>query len=194
MEPPIEGSSALPGIFSERFGSGPLIPVHGVLTFCSDGSFKDNRGTASWIAVDGVREIGEDILVPAGVQNSYRSELAGILGGLRFLDSLVQYLTCSLAKHDSWCDGNSALEVAFGVNPLRQSMDQLDLIQGIRKCRDSIQRKGVTIKPIHVKGHADADGTVEILTDDQVLNIRMDTRAKAFWQKMQGSGMANYTL
>ena len=70
----------LPSFRAGLYGSSILM--------CSDGSFKDGHGTASWIALNGDLEMGGDLVVPDGVHSPYRSELAGILGCLRFLDSI----------------------------------------------------------------------------------------------------------
>jgi ribonuclease HI len=183
---PVARALDLPEIYAERFGSNSVFPVEGRLTICSDGSYKDGRGTASWVAVAGDAEMGEDLVVPDGAHDSYRSELAGIFGGLRFLDSLPQHQLPGEARFI--CDGKSALESSFSCLPLQMSMAQVDLLQGIRKCRDSLAKKGVRLRPEHVKGHADEEVGIEGLSADQVLNVRMDRRAKSFWKKMDDAG------
>ena len=132
----------------------------------------------------GSQQLGEDMLVPDGVQSAYRSELTGILGGLRFVDSLVHVPT----EARFICDGKAALEVSFGIQPLGPQTPQLDLLQPIRKSCESVRRKGVVLKPTHVKGHADDTMEMEELSEDQRLNVQMDERAKAFWSKMEEQG------
>ena len=79
------------GWLSEAFGLERHIFLQDItgctLTICSDGSFKSDQGTASWIAVLDGKEMGEDLVVPDGPHSSYRSELAGIYGVLRFVES-----------------------------------------------------------------------------------------------------------
>jgi hypothetical protein len=186
-------------MYSEGFGLGrQFFPDPAVvLTICSDGSFKQDRGTASWIAVSADMETGEDLVVPTGSHNSYRSELAGILGGLRFLDSVnIQFLPTNVRFV---CDGLSALEMAFGVFPIQMSTAEYDILKEIRRYRASLVAKGARISPIHVRGHADNRVQEDELTSDEKLNIRMDERAKAFWSKMQtigwqSSGLASSCL
>ena len=54
---PLEDRSNLPEIYTEKFGSASLAPENGGLIICSDGSFKNGHGTASWIAVAGSQQL-----------------------------------------------------------------------------------------------------------------------------------------
>jgi len=162
------------------------------LTICSDGSFKNDRGTASWIAVFQDKEMGEDVVVPDGVHSAYRSELAGIYGGLRFIDSIG--LTSRPREVRVVCDGLSALQTSFGILPLQAGQSNLDLLQLIRKVKSSILDKGIRLTPVHVYGHADDLEVPTVLTFEETLNITMDARAKAFWTKMDRSRWPQISL
>ena len=146
---------------------------------CSDGSFKDGHGTASWIALNGDLEMGGDLVVPDGVHSPYRSELAGILGCLRFLDSLPVSVLPREAR--LICDGLSALQMAFGCLPLQASSSNYDLLRVIRLHRSSVIQKGVRLSPVHVLGHAEERLECGPFMLEETLNMRMDSRAKAFW-------------
>lgn len=173
------------GSFSEGLQGSQLL-------MCSDGSFKDGHGTSSWIALNGDLEAGGDMVVPDGVHCAYRSELAGILGGLRFVDSLsVAVLPQEVSFH---CDGLSALQTAFGCLPIQESSSHYDLLRAIRVLRGSITQKGVRLIPVHVAGHADDRREVGPLTLAETLNIRMDLRAKAFWALNNERGWPKVSL
>lgn len=71
----------------------------------------------------------------------------------------------------------------FGVHviPIQMSTAQHGILNDIRRTRASLVEKGLRLVPVHFKGHAgDNTDTLE-LTPDEVLNVRMDLRAKAFW-------------
>jgi hypothetical protein len=181
-------------IYSNSFGRSPLdFQCSGAeITICSDGSYKDDRGTASWIAVHGEEETGADLIVPVGVHSAYRSELAGILGGLLFLDSISPSNLPSQAR--IVCDGLSALMTAFGVFPIQMSTSNYDILKDIRRCRASVLAKGVRLLPVHVNGHADDNREEAELSPDESLNVRMDSRAKAFWAAMHLLGWPSSRL
>ena len=163
-----------------------------IVSLCSDGSYKDNRGTASWIATCGDLEIGGDLIVPDGAHCPYRSELAGILGGLRFLSTIPS--VSSPREVRVICDGLSALQMAFGVLPLQLFTSHFDLLREIRACLRSILQTGVQVVPVHVAGHADDRSEIGPLSLEETLNIRMDTRAKAFWSTMNIRGWPHSPL
>ena len=179
----LPGEEVLPELYSETFSCDDIVS-NDMITICSDGSFKNDRGTASWIVVTPEGAKGEDVLVPDGTHSAYRSELCGLLGGLRYLNSLSN----PPSKVRILCDGKSALEVSFSVYPLQPASPQLDILQGIRACRASLGLKGVELCPVHIKGHSDDHVPLASLTFDQRLNIMMDHRAKQFWEKMDEQG------
>jgi hypothetical protein len=146
----------------------------------SDGSYKENHGTASWrISISG----SDDYLLcsavspgPPECQSAYRSELTGIYGILLTIWQCQQFFhfECSL---EIGCDGLSAIEVSKeagdSINPNRQ---HFDLISAIRKLVGQIQGQ-ITWR--HIKGHQDT------VTNDLDMwaqyNIQMDKEAKQFW-------------
>jgi len=84
VAPDSESSSwnAAVGWMGEAFGLERHIFLEDIagatITICLDGSFKNEQGAASWIAVFDDKEMGEDLIVPDGSHSSYRSELAGL--------------------------------------------------------------------------------------------------------------------
>jgi len=158
------------------------------MVVCSDGSYKADHGTASWIAVHGEQEIGGDLVVPDGVHCAYRSELAGILGGLLFVDSIP--FASLLREVSIFCDGLSALQMVFGVLPIPGSASHSDLLRQMRDIRSSLLKKGVILTPIHVDGHADERGEYGPFTMEKTWNIRMDSRASS---KQLCSSMAGFS-
>lgn len=179
-----------PDLYCEPFSIDEVTVGDDSWTICSDGSYKDGRGTASWIAVSLNGAKGEDMVVPDGRHSAFRSELCGILGGLRFLTSLPN----PPHRVRIVCDGKSALEVSFSVYPLFPDSPQLDILRCIRACRVALGMKGVDLVPVHIKGHADDHIPEESLSLDQRLNIWMDGRAKQFWSKMAEAGWPNVAV
>jgi len=126
------------------------------------------------------------VVVPDGEHSSFRSELAGIYGGLQFVDSLGN--TSYPSEVRVICDGLSALQSSFGVSPSQAGQSILDILQLIRQVRASILAKGIRISPIHAHGHADESEVATAHTFEESLNIAMDARAKNYWLKMNTSG------
>lgn len=63
------------------------------------------------------KEFGETVVIPDGAHSAYRSELAGMYGGLRFVGSLG--VTSRPREVSFVCDGLSALQTAYGILPLQ---------------------------------------------------------------------------
>ena len=99
----------------------------------SDGSFKDEFGTASWI-VQGEDEFGslEGSLVTPGNpedQSAYRSELAGLYGIAAIVNLLCQYHKITEGSITIGCDGLQALlHGTSTVDFIPTKMAQFDLV------------------------------------------------------------------
>jgi hypothetical protein len=149
----------------------------------SNGSYKDQYGTASWcIDHDGIF-ISGDAIAP-GVEpdhSSFRSELMGIYAIMVVMNRICTYFHITTGTVTIGCDGLEALRKTF-VYKLDVDDSCFDLLAAIRK----VQR----ISPIHylfrpVKGHQDDTG--QDLDHWAELNILMDAKAKQFLRKATDS-------
>ena len=162
----------------------------GVLRVVSDGSFKDEVGTAAAqiLTTDGTAVIRVRCRCPGLPQNQspYRSELIGILAGVMvvswlrdtfpagFLSSFCPIVTVA-------CDGESALNNAFGCETLRPKQRQFDLISAIRSLAQSTK---VEWRKHHVMGHQDDHGPLSNLDWWELRNVECDSAAKAFLRRL----------
>ncbi len=165
----------------------------GTIVTGSDGSFLPihSFGTASFKieSADGLSWIRCECIVPgdASLQNSYRSELAGLLGisGLIWgLWTLSKNTQLSSAPPTIWdiivaCDGKSALATSLLADPARLSsrfkhFDILSMIMGFWK------QLPCSSFPVHVQSHLDDHCPIESLNRLERLNVEVDHHAKRF--------------
>jgi hypothetical protein len=143
----------------------------------SDGSFKENRGTAA-VVIEGTNSkarILADVVVPGdgSYQCAFRSEAAGILAAMQLVNAVARYTGIPSGKVKMCCDGKSALSRCFS-NKVDTNLAHWDVINlAIRERKDSI----ITWQQHHVKGHQDTFP----LERDAALNDEMDQRCKKFW-------------
>jgi hypothetical protein len=83
----------------------------------SDGSYKEEYGTAAW-AIEGDDNNGRivgKVIVPGGahVHSSYRSELAGILAIMTITNKLCDFYDIKDGSIELACNGRSAIDKAF---------------------------------------------------------------------------------
>ena len=147
----------------------------------SDGSYaKDiDLCSAAWII-----QFGEGLCIkgggivpgPAGSSNSYRGELAGLLGQLLIIHVMEQYIPPSTTYEVRVaCDGESALYRSLQATreDFTSTHCSFDLISQIMVLKEMIHGR---IIPVHVKGHQDRER--DHLTELETLNVRMDCLAK----------------
>ena len=157
---------------------------NGCCVAISDGSFKDEFGTASWI-VQGEDEFGslEGSLVTPGNpedQSAYRSELAGLYGIAAIVNLLCQYHKITEGSITIGCDGLQALlHGTSTVDFIPTKMAQFDLVGATRTM---LQRSPVKWIAEHVLGHQD-DDTSANLDRKAMLNVLMDGEAKFHWSR-----------
>ena len=148
----------------------------------SDGSFKSDYGTASWV-LEGPEPSGRivgDTIVPgsAAAQCAYRSELTGLYSIAVMVHCLSTYYKITQGTMEIGCDGLEALHRACSTDFHPAPTDaHYDLIIATRSVMASC--------PIHwlyrhVKGHQDDDIT-KSLDRWALLNVEMDSRAKVHW-------------
>jgi hypothetical protein len=154
----------------------------GTCTSVSDGSFKDQYGTAAWVieAESSVNRCTGVNISPGAPsdQSAYRSEVSGLFGIATMIREICAFYNILDGTVQIGCDGLSALiqctDPDYVVKP---TSPQFDLITATRAM---LQQCPVTWIPHHVKGHQDDDLTAR-LDRWALLNIEMDTRAKLHW-------------
>ena len=147
----------------------------------SDGSFKDNRGTACWrISLPSSNDyfLGSvHVPGPPGCQSAFRSELAGLYGIAITLWAIKNFYNCEISATIG-CDGLSALllcqENSDVINP---NSAQFDLIFATRHI---LRLTSGQYTWRHIKGHQDEGGNTK-LDMWALFNIQMDMAAKQFW-------------
>jgi hypothetical protein len=146
----------------------------------SNGSFRDQYGTAAWV-LEGSNSNGRivgAVIAPgtAKDQSAYRSELVGIYSILLCVKKLCNFFHITQGCIELGCDGQSALDKAFNHVALIKIEDSnYDLLFAIRTLW---AYSPLTWKFCHVKGHQDDHSPQEHLDRWARLNIEMDKRAK----------------
>ena len=158
--------------------------VEGTLCGMSDGSAKDGFATASWILTspDRMHSLSADAIVPGPTESldAYRTELIGLYAMVCAISQLAGDTTSSISV-SLGCDGLSALQEAFHrQDPVSPRQPDYDVFGTIRNLR--AQSSHITWNVKHVKGHQDSDPSV-VLDFWALLNVEMDTQAKAAWAK-----------
>ncbi len=154
----------------------------GSLIAVSDGSCQDTYGTSAWVLQAPThRLLGKNICPgTADNQNSYRSEIAGLLSNLTMVEALVTFFHIPSGSIEVACDGLSALNRIFSTVST-PSVDEpcYDLLTCARRLWGS---SPLTWKHHHVKGHQDCHSPPSQLDIYSCLNIEMDAAAKLHLQ------------
>jgi predicted RNA-binding Zn-ribbon protein involved in translation (DUF1610 family) len=155
----------------------------------SDGSFKNQHGTAAWmIVVSPLCVIRGRCTTPGcpEIQSAYRSELAGLYCIVYYVHFLERQYGVR-GKITVACDGISALNQASKnydfINP---NIPQFDLIMAIRAVVSETTWEW-TWK--HVKGHQDDNRATSELDQWSIWNIQMDAEAKLHWSATKGNSI-----
>ena len=156
------------------------------LVAVSDGSFKNEFGTASWIiqvgGATGGGDIGEFLgsCITPGLpsdQSTYCSELTRIFGIITIIDVVCQYHGIGMGQIEMACDGLLALDQAsIDSDIVNPKYPQFDLVLTICK---AICWSPLIWSFCHIKGHQD-DWDVE-LNHWEWLNVQMDADTKRYW-------------
>jgi len=168
---------------------------NGTARAVSDGSYKDDYGTAAGCIA--ASEDDQDLLylvnsVPglAADQNSYRSsELAGVLGILHTLEALCRFHQVTEGTITIALDGQEALRQASlssMVSPLQSGQSSFDLLQPIRILCNQLPCS-ITWK--WVEGHQAEKGRRLDWWANQ--NRLVDLLAKTFWNSCQRNSIPN---
>jgi len=148
----------------------------------TDGSFKDNFGTAAWIleCANTSQQMSGSVVAPGSAHDhsSYRSELSGVYAALLVTNRLCLYFNISEGSILLGCDSKSALAMAFTATSFRYSIKTpcFDLLGAIRQLRIS---SPIQWEFTHIKGHQDQRIALQDLSDLELLNVAMDNNAKA---------------
>ena len=158
--------------------------LQGDLVLVSDGSYKEGVGSAAWILASTrtykTFASGQcPTTGPPTAQDSHRSELFGILGGLLFLKRYLSKFRFQ-AKHPILVglDNTSAMHYVFDHNryPVVKSyFPDFDTIMSAR----SLLHPMIQYNYVHIEGHQD-ENFIGPLLYLPMLNIQMDTSCKAF--------------
>lgn len=155
---------------------------NGTCIAVSDGSFKDEYGTAAWV-LEGRTSEGriEGVGIIPGepkIQGAYRSELGGLYGIATIIHILCQVHSIEQGAVEIGCDGLAALRNGVaGDGQIKPQAPQFDLIAALQ---GQMHKSPITWKPRHVKGHQDNNVDAE-LDRWAKLNIEMDEKAKLHW-------------
>ncbi|CAJ1927586.1 unnamed protein product [Cylindrotheca closterium] len=165
--------------------------IQGRLRIISDGSYKNDLGTA---AVQLLPKGGTACIVircqTPGLpqdQSAYRSNLICLLAGIIAVDWLLQQWFPALSQRPGvkiTCDGLLAIEMAFEDQPLSPTDAQFDLISSIR---EAISRSPVSWSPRHVYGHLDKSNLFDELTWWEKKNLEVDGMAVDFRKKLEAA-------
>ena len=142
----------------------------------SDGSYKDGTSSSAFVILPNKLNTGSNT-VPGEKedQNSYRSELAGILSSIIYTNEVCKRFSIQDGLCTHYCDNKGALSASFGwkrPNPRWASYDLVSLI------RFHVQISPIQWKGVHVKGHQDDDVPYEDLDNVSQGNIDADNLAE----------------
>lgn len=164
----------------------------GYLRTVSDGSFikEEKYGSAAWI-IDPSRQLHTigSCASPGhpDEQNSYRSELVGILGAIKHNNDICAHINITQGKITLGCDGEGALKaIQLNYTVTKSARKHFDLIYAIRQ---AIQCSPLKWNFTHVKGHQDDEVSWEKLDRWARLNVMADQCAKQFLTTSLRSGM-----
>ena len=142
----------------------------------SDGSYKMGQSASAFQHISnngpgfqGINKIPGDILS----QNSYRSELGGILGNITTINHICKSYNITHGSITAGCDSTSALNNAFGTHPVTTKIPSRDIVAAIRH---ELQHSPITWTPKHVKGHQDHNQS-QYLDEWAQGNIQVDLKA-----------------
>jgi hypothetical protein len=150
----------------------------------SDGSYKDNYGTAA-VIVEGNksgRSIRTVVIIPgpASIQCAYRSEAAGILAAVQLVEAVVSFYELPYGRCTLGCDGQAALRQSFYKSVgVQVNIPHYDII-GTTRQTTQLSRLQWTYK--HIPGHQ----TILPLDREAAMNDDMDQSCKRYWESSRG--------
>ena len=149
-----------------------------------DGSLKDTFGTSAGKVMD--MEEGQGYIVRNRVpgetkdQNSYRSELCGILAHVIILHAIITIHKVDTGGITVVCDNESALWTALGEEKPTAGSASRDILQAIHHITQKTSIKWIRK---HVKGHQEDHRPIAELDKWALANIEVDKMAEEFWKQ-----------
>mgnify|MGYP003438791675 FL=1 len=155
----------------------------------ADASKKDCFGTASMV-LEGESSKGRALAVnitpgPVKEGDSYRCELAGLIGGVLLITLICKAHNITSGGVLIACDNISSIRIfdqAFLPEPTEESFDLVCCLFHL------IKTSPITLTAEHVRGHQIGKKKSSQLTRLELLNDEMDNSAKAFWNFLLSSG------
>ena len=155
----------------------------GTAKVVSDGSHKNGLSASAFrhVTLNSPGYIGTNCIPgDASAQNSYRSELGGILGNVTTINKICHQHDIRYGHITIGCDNKSALSNAFGDHPITAQIPSRDIVAAIRHM---VQNSPVQWQPKHVKGHQDSDRKAT-LDEWAIGNIQVDKDANITRESM----------
>jgi hypothetical protein len=159
----------------------------GTVIGVADGSLKNQLGTSAFTLID--ENTGHCLeganLVPGqpSDQSAYRSELAGLFGIMTVCKIICQVFKLSEGFIEIACDGlvagQHALVYESAPSPTK---DHFEMISAIRTMKQALP---ITSLYCHVEGHQKEKYPKRELDKWAILNDKMDSLAKAFWNMQE---------
>ena len=152
----------------------------------SDGSFKDEAGTAAWIIENELetQRIMGTVVVPGygSDQSAYRSEIAGLYATALVVEIIKEVWGLTKGGILMGCDGIEALNQSLNIqkNMTVCHQQQFDILSGIQ---GYVRTSNIEYLPFHVKGHQDSKKKLKDFNRLELMNVEVDLYAKDFWAR-----------
>ena len=168
----------------------------GTAVAVTDGSYKDDMGTAAFTfrdSIDGAREITMVHMTPGYTQDMtpYRAEMGGLFGIAAFLGRLHEGHHIPNGQITVACDCRSALDKVMLPQFPHPKNPNFDILAEIYNLRHDTNIQWL---PKWVKGHQDDHRRQAELDPWARINIEMDTLAKMHWEKLNNRRPAPFSL
>ena len=152
----------------------------------SDASLKDLFGTASFVleGKDGIHRIPGVNIVPGPIRegDSYRCELSGLIGAMVIVKVLCESHSVTQGAMTVACDNISTLRIFQPDFIPEPSAESFDLVCCLHSLVSNIP---VTLRAVHVRGHALKRKRRHQLSRLELLNEEMDEAANAFREHLR---------
>ena len=161
----------------------------------TDGSFKNNRGTAAYVCKASIDTYDEAIYVnhtpgSTNIQDPYRAELSGIYGSLKVMTDLaIKHKITGSATLG--CDCQAALKNVFEYDTVKPGQPHADLVFEVQQL---IKKSPIAWAGRYVPAHQDEKRSWNDLDEWEQLNCKMDSLAKIYWQITDDSDLSTFDL
>jgi hypothetical protein len=154
----------------------------GTCSCVTDGLYKDGHSTAAWKLLDLVtpeHSIKGQCITPGTLaqQNLYRSKVSGLYASVAITNVLVKFFHITSGSMTLACNNLGAIRMtSYKLDHMSPTGAHFDLIMATQYA------KSPKIQWIHkhVMGHQD-DVKEHIMSPLELINVDMDTKAKAYW-------------